>query len=202
MAIRFPLTRAGLLLCLGLAAMPSALAQAPTEEPPGAMPPTDAAPAPEGPAMTPGQGQGMGMGMGMAGPDMMRMMREHHGMMRGHGMGMMQDRHDRRDRDHHGRMGTMGGDMMGMDGPTDPVEAAFAAINRRMHQEMAHYAGEPDRAFAQAMIAHHQGAVDMAKVILAFGADPEIRNLAQQVIQAQEQEITMLRQWLAAHPER
>ncbi len=62
-----------------------------------------------------------------------------------------------------------------MGGPTDPVEAAFAAINRRMHRDMAVYAGGHDRAFAQAMVAHHQGAVDMAKVILAFGQDPEIR---------------------------
>jgi uncharacterized protein (DUF305 family) len=42
----------------------------------------------------------------------------------------------------------------------------------------------------------------MAKVVLAFGADPQIRNLAEQVIKAQEQEITFLQQWLATHPQR
>ena len=89
-------------------------------------------------------------------------------MMGGHGMGMMGQGMADRGAVGHGAMG----------GPTDPVEAAFAAINRRMHRDMAVYAGGPDRAFAQAMVAHHQGAVDMAKVILAFGQDPEIRKLA------------------------
>jgi uncharacterized protein (DUF305 family) len=86
------------------------------------------------------------------------------------------------------------------DAPMDPVEGAFAAINRRMHRDMAAYAGKPDQAFATAMIAHHQGAVDMAKVILAFGQDPEIRKLAEEVVKAQEAEITFLRQWLARNP--
>jgi uncharacterized protein (DUF305 family) len=90
---------------------------------------------------------------------------------------------------------------MAVDGPADPVAGAFAAINRRMHRDMAvEAAGDPDRAFATTMIAHHQGAIDMAKVILAFGADPDIRGLAEQVIKAQEQEITFLNQWLAKRP--
>jgi uncharacterized protein (DUF305 family) len=72
-----------------------------------------------------------------------------------------------------------------------------------MHEAMASQTpGDPDRTFAEAMIAHHRGAVDMAKVVLAFGADPQIRNLAEQVIKAQEQEITFLQQWLATHPQR
>ena len=105
-------------------------------------------------------------------------------------------------------MGMMGSMMQGM-GPgdrgaapsDDPVTAAFAAINRRMHRDMAAPASaKPDVAFAQAMIAHHQGAIDMARVILGFGTDPEIRNLAQGVITAQEGEIAFLRQWLARQP--
>ena len=47
-------------------------------------------------------------------------------------------------------------------------------------------------AVVEAMVAHHQGAVDMAKVILAFGQNPEIRKLAEEVIKAQEAEITFL----------
>ena len=102
-------------------------------------------------------------------------------------------------------MGMMGSMMQGMGqgdmaaaAPDDPVAGAFMAINRRMHRDMAVPAGaNPDVAFAQAMIAHHQGAIDMARVILGFGSDPEIRKLAQEVITAQQGEITFLQQWLA-----
>lgn len=100
-------------------------------------------------------------------------------------------------------------DMMGGGAPggmaaaasDDPVAAAFAAINQRMHGAMAVVAGvKPDVAFAQAMIPHHQGAIDMARVILGFGEDPEIRKLAEEVIAAQKQEIAVLQQWLAKQP--
>ena len=118
-----------------------------------------------------------------AGDRTMPMMRACMGMMRN----MMQG------------MGEAG---MAASAPDDPVAGAFAAINHRMHRDMAFPAGaKPDAAFAQAMIAHHQGAIDMAKVILGFGADPEIRKLAQEVITAQQGEIAFLQQWLARQPQ-
>ena len=71
-----------------------------------------------------------------------------------------------------------------------------------MHRDMAVSTdGNPDTAFAQAMIAHHQGAIDMARVVLGFGSDPDIRKLAQDVITAQQGEIGVLQQWLARQPQ-
>lgn len=45
------------------------------------------------------------------------------------------------------------------------------------------------------MIPHHQGAVEMAKV-LAFGMEPEIEKLTEAVIRARETEIAAMRAWL------
>jgi uncharacterized protein (DUF305 family) len=60
-------------------------------------------------------------------------------------------------------------------------------------------AGYPDVDFARAMIPHHQGAIDMAEVVLANGNDPDMRKLADEIIAAQQSEIAFLQQWLAAH---
>jgi len=101
-----------------------------------------------------------------------------------------------------GMMGRQSGSMQ-MDGPRGDqgvASLAMNAVNERMHREMAmEYTGNVDADFAKNMIAHHQGAIDMAKVVVAFGKDPKIRELAQNVIKAQEDEIAMMKSWLAAN---
>ena len=135
----------------------------------------------------PASGPMPGMGMGMM-PGRMGMMQGH--MMPGQpGMGGMM----------HGMegMGGAGGAGPMAEGSDDPVAAAFAAINRRMHREMAvTSSGDADRDFVAGMIAHHRAAIDMAKLLIGFGKDPELRRLADEIIAAQDAEITQMQAWL------
>ncbi len=57
--------------------------------------------------------------------------------------------------------------------------------------------GSTDKDFATMMIDHHQGAIDMAKVELEHGEDPQLKAMAEKIIDAQEQEIAEFEAWLA-----
>lgn len=79
-----------------------------------------------------------------------------------------------------------------------PSSKAFAEANARMHKDMdIVFTGNADVDFVRGMIAHHQGAIDMAKVELEHGKDEAIRKLAEDIIKAQEAEIEMMKEWLA-----
>ena len=62
------------------------------------------------------------------------------------------------------------------------------------------YSGDPDRDFANMMIPHHQGAVDMAELELRFGHNERLKRLAQGIIVEQQQEIAVMHQVVAELP--
>lgn len=72
----------------------------------------------------------------------------------------------------------------------------------RMHEDMmaAPASGNHDHDFLAMMIPHHQGAIDMAKIVLLRTQDPRIRNLAQSIITEQQYEIELMRSMLATGP--
>lgn len=72
---------------------------------------------------------------------------------------------------------------------------AMAAAMHRMHEatNRTPLTGDVDRDFVALMIPHHEAAVDMARIYLETGRDPELRRLAGQIISSQEAEIRQMR---------
>ncbi|WP_240547339.1 CopM family metallochaperone [Mesorhizobium tianshanense] len=104
-----------------------------------------------------------------------------------------------------GQGGMMQGGMMNnmpMDTANMPeASRAYMDAMKRMDGPMmkAIQAEDPDVAFVQAMIPHHQGAIDMARAVLQFGKDDQVKVWANQIITAQQAEIAAMQEWLKQH---
>lgn len=73
----------------------------------------------------------------------------------------------------------------------------YQKINDNMHSEMnIGYTGDPDIDFVLSMIPHHKGALEMAKLQLKYGLSPQLKKLAEEIIIAQEKEISYMEEYL------
>jgi uncharacterized protein (DUF305 family) len=83
--------------------------------------------------------------------------------------------------------GTMMGGSMGMQMEME-MDAMMQNLNGKTGDAF-------DKAFLSEMIMHHQGAVDMAEAALRDAKHQEIKDLAQRIITAQEEEVLQMRTW-------
>ena len=77
------------------------------------------------------------------------------------------------------------------------MDQAMRVMHRGMHNALQ--TGDSDRDFVTLMIPHHQGAIDMAKVLLLYGKDEQLKRLAQEIIADQQNEVQLMQLWLAKH---
>jgi len=75
------------------------------------------------------------------------------------------------------------------------------AMTRMMNGMAIKPTGDIDHDFVAMMSPHHQGAIDMAKVQLLHGKDPQMRRLAQEIVTDQQLEIELMRRWLRQQEE-
>lgn len=80
------------------------------------------------------------------------------------------------------RMGMMGRRHQGM-------------MDMAIHGDTLEKAADFDREFLREMIPHHQMAVMMSSMVINGGNQPELRNLANSMIQSQTKEINQMSQW-------
>jgi uncharacterized protein (DUF305 family) len=82
------------------------------------------------------------------------------------------------------------GSMMGSGG------MSMSDMMTEMNAELRGKTGDDlDKAFIDEMIVHHEGAVEMAKVLLAGTKRPELIKLGNDIVTAQTSEIQMMKQW-------
>ncbi|MEQ1661971.1 MAG: DUF305 domain-containing protein [Thiobacillus sp.] len=90
------------------------------------------------------------------------------------------------------------GHTMAAQGDVSHYPAQFQRFIREMDRDMEKmmsdmhrpgYTGDADVDFLVMMIPHHQGAVDMARLVLIHGQDPLTRRLGEEIIAGQQAEI-------------
>lgn len=74
------------------------------------------------------------------------------------------------------------------------MNASMEKMMKDMHSPG--YTGNPDVDFLAMMIPHHEGAIEMARIVLIYGTDPLVRKLAEDIIATQRVEVEAMNQRL------
>ena len=109
----------------------------------------------------------------------------HHGHHHGHG------------HDHGHHHGHAHGDGMGNGMSGGMHDGMMGEMDGMALEELAELSGDEfDQAFLEEMITHHQMALEMAEMELQMGTDPELRAMAEKMIEDQQAEIELMQGWL------
>ncbi len=84
------------------------------------------------------------------------------------------------------------GTMMGNNGQSMSMADMMASMNAELEGKTGE---EFEKAFIDEMIVHHEGAVDMAEILLQKTQRPELVKLGNDIISAQTSEIEMMKEW-------
>ncbi len=94
--------------------------------------------------------------------------------------------------------------MQGMMANMNEAQKGYMEAMMKMHGPMmaAHMIKDSDVAFVCGMIAHHQGAIDMADVVLKTGDNADAKKMAEKTKKEQGQEIAEMKDWLKKNAKR
>lgn len=84
------------------------------------------------------------------------------------------------------------GTMMGGMGSTMSMESMMTGMMASLKGKTGN---EFDKAFLTEMVMHHEGAVVMAQAVLTSTDRPELKKLANEIIVAQNKEVSQMRAW-------
>ena len=82
--------------------------------------------------------------------------------------------------------------------PAGGMGISHAEMGMGMDTRLLEYVRPFDRVFVDMMIPHHEGALVMAKRVIADGEHPELRTMARAMIAAQAREIAQMKRWRKA----
>jgi uncharacterized protein (DUF305 family) len=94
--------------------------------------------------------------------------------------------------DHRSFMKKMDMHMGSSQGAKNHRDMSMAEMSTQLRDKSG---DEFDKAFTEMMIAHHEGAIEMAELIPSRAKHDEIKKLGEAIISAQTKEISEMKQW-------
>jgi uncharacterized protein (DUF305 family) len=82
---------------------------------------------------------------------------------------------------------------------SDGVRGMMDRMPRTGMAEQLGASGDVDQDFVRMMTPHHQEAMAMARKQIAEGKDPELKKMAQKMLEGQQEEVAELEDWAKRH---